>query len=283
MGFWKVLGGIALAAITATCGCRTTAPIISFSPKGPMEKEASFGEYVVRIYRMDESSFEILRNGIRVHVAHGYSFRIGSIYEEYKTNSLISIGSDITGDGKPNLVVSEWTGGAHCCFLFHVFEIGDQFRYIQTINAGDSDCADFKNVDNDPALEFPMADWTFANWRACFAASPAQEVILKYNGKKYEMAPDLMRKPRLTHEELIKMATDIKTLLDWKAKQPPVQLWARMLDLIYTGNMDQAWALIELSWPDEIDGKECFLKDFKAQLAKSPFWKDVQKLNRKET
>jgi hypothetical protein len=270
---------VTIAAITAICGCRATEPFHSFVPNGPLQDEQSFGDYVVRIYRLNKGSFEILRKGVRVYAAHGHCFQIGSINEEYKTNSLVSIGSDINGDGKPNLVVSEWTGGAHCCFLFHIFEIGDRFRYIQTIDAADAECADFENVDNDDALEFPMYDWTFAYWRTCFASSPVPFVILKYNGQEYEMACDLMRKPSLSHDELLRLATDIRTSEEWKTDQPPIMLWARMLDLIYTGNMDQAWPLVELSWPSDIDGKQEFLTDFKAQLAASPFWKDVQRLN----
>jgi hypothetical protein len=260
----------------------------------PMVEEQSFGDYVVRIYSIDaedafeismdeENSFEILHKGVRVHVAQGYFFRIGSIYEEDKTNSLISIGSDITGDGMPNLVVSEWTGGGHCCFMFHIFEIGSKFRYIQTINAMHSDGADFKNVDDDPALEFPMVDWTFAYWRTNFNSSLAAipVVILKYNGKKYEMAYELMRKPSLPHVDLIQMAIDIRTSQEWAEECPPVKLWARMIDLIYTGNMNHAWHLVELAWPSGMDGKEEFLRDFRSELATSPFWTDVNKLNKK--
>ena len=257
-------------------------PVKAFVPQVPMKEEQSFGDYVVRTYRLDDGSFEILRKGVRVHAAHGLSFRVGSIYAEDKTNSLVAIGSDITADGRPNLVVSEWTGGAHCCYLFHVFEIGDRFRYIQTINAEHTYLADFANVDDDPALEFQMVDWTFAYWRTSFAGSPAPAVILKYNGQKYEMACDLMRKPRLAHDDLIQMTTDIRKLPYWKSEQPPVELWARMLDLIYTGNMNQAWLLAERSWPVGIDGKEAFLKDFRTRLTESPFWTDVQKLNEKQ-
>jgi hypothetical protein len=48
-----------------------------------------------------------------------------------------------------------------------------------------------------------------------------------------------------------------------------------------SGNMDQAWSLIELSWPAAVDGKKDFLKDFRAMLAGSQFWEDVKKLNRR--
>lgn len=241
-----------------------------------LQEEQSFGDYVVRIY---EWSFEILRKGVRVYATDSWNAKIGSQNEEDKTNSLVSIGADITGDGKPNLVVSEWSGGNHGYFWFHVFEIGDRFRYIQTIYA--VACGYFKNLDNDPALEFPMFDCHFVDWRTCSADSPAPDVILKYNGKQYVVDHNLMRKPALSDEELIKIATDIRENLDWEKEPPPVKLWARMLDLIYSGNMDQAWSLIELSWPAAVDGKEDFLKDFRAKLAESHFWKDVQKLNRR--
>ncbi len=260
---------------------------LSFEPKGQMQEEKSFGDYVVRTYRNDEGisggSLEILRKGVRVHAAHGHRFQIGSIYEEDKPYSLINIGTDITGDGRPNLVVSEWTGGAHCCFLFHLFEIGSRFRHIQTINTEHSGSADFENLDNDPALEFRTNDWTFAYWRTGFASSPAPKVILKYKGEKYGMAYDLMQKPSLSYDELVQQVKDIGASEEWEKKQPPVMLWSKMLDLIYAGNMFQAWVLFEVSWPDRIDGKEDFLKDFKSRLASSPYWKDVQKLNDKET
>ncbi len=184
------------------------------------------------------------------------------------------------GDGLPNLLVSEWTGGAHCCFLFHIFEIGNRFRHIQTINAVHSGLADFANLDEDPALEFQMVDWTFAYWRTSFAASPAPAVILKYQGQQYEMASDLMRKTSLSFDQFIQLADEIKSSSEWESKQPPVRLWAEMLDLIYTGRMDQAWDLVDASWPKAIDGKEQFVKDLQAKLRQSPFWKDVQELNR---
>lgn len=274
--------GCVLAGLMAT-GEQTTKPIYSFVPRGPLKEEKHLGDYIVRTYaRLDAGSFEIIHKGVRVYAAHGYSFRIGSIYEKDKTNSLVSIGSDITGDGKPDLLVSEWTGGAHSSYLFNLFEIGSQFRYIQTIDSAHSDNVDFENLDSDPALEFPMYDWTFAYWRCSFAASPAPKVILKYNGNKYEIAGDLMRKPGLPYAKLVQMSCKIKKDEEWKYNRQPSDLWEVMLDLIYTGNMDQAWVFFDLSWPSGIEGKEDFIKDFKEQLKHSPFWKDVQILNKKK-
>lgn len=249
-------------------------------PKWALHQEQSYRNYVVKIFRHGEDFFQILKDGRQVYAGKGFHFKIGSIYEDEKTNSLISIGTDITGDGQPNLVISEWTGGAHCCFNFHLFQIGEPFRYIQTIDAGDSDLADFARLGANPALEFIMADWTFAYWRTSFAQSPAPEVILKYRGRKYEMANELMQKPALTRDELKRIANEIRALPEWNQKCPPVKLWDEMLRLIYAGNMPQAWILADLSWPEGTCPKQEFLKDFKATLKKSPYWRDVQKLNR---
>jgi len=273
-----------LCAILGVCiGCQAVTPdpdFASFEPVGPLRDEQHFGEYTVRTYELNEGSFEILKNGVRVYADSGHRFEIGSIYEEEQPYGHAGTGgTDITGDGQPNLVVSEWTGGAHCCFLFHVFEIGSRFRHIQTIDAVHSDLADFENMDEDPDLEFLMADWTFAYWNASFAASPAPGVILKYNGETYEMAYDLMRKPGLSPQDLNQLASDIKSWQGWEDDRPPSILWGEMLTLIYTGNMVQAWDLFDRSWPEGVSGKEQFLQEFKLQLQESPFWKSVRKLN----
>jgi len=260
--------------------------------RGPLKEEQSFQGYVVRTYGgepdpFDRGSFEILHRGARVYADDGdpgewNKFRIGSLYEDKKTHSLVRIGSDITGDGRPDLVVSEYTGGANCCHRVHVFEIGDQFRYIQTIDALHSDLADFENVDGDPALELPMVDWTFAYWRAGFLESPAPRVVLKYDGSRYAMAPNLMRKPPLSQDEFVQVATEIAASLEAELaeqREPGNRLAQRMLDLIYSGNMEQAWELADLSWPKGDGGKAAFLRDFRSQLATSPFWDELQAMN----
>ena len=166
------------------------------------------------------------------------------------------------------------------CFFFHIFEIGNSFRRIQTIEAKDGDGAYFVNLDTDPAFEFVMDDWSFAYWKSAFAFSPHPEVILKYDGRQYDVAAALMRKPAMPDVELEQIGDLIKASPEWQEKQqPPVDLWATMLNFIYAGNMEQAWKLFEMSWPDEINGKEQFLEEFKDQLLQSPFRESIEELN----
>jgi hypothetical protein len=55
----------------------------------------------------------------------------------------------------------------------------------------------------------------------------------------------------------------------------PYQMWQKMLDLIYSGNMASAWKLYELSWPAKHPGKAIFLKEFTAQLMASPYYNNI--------
>src|SRR5262249_18321635 len=97
-------------------------------PYGKLQVEQKFKDYTVRIYRVvDDIStkdglgcFEILKSGKQVYFQEGYKFTVGNaIYEgEPYTNDWLKIGQSITSDRQPNLVISEWTGGAHCCFTF---------------------------------------------------------------------------------------------------------------------------------------------------------------------
>jgi hypothetical protein len=76
------------------------------------------------------------------------------------------VGTDITGAGKPNAIVSDWSGGAHCCFTLRIFELGKQFKEIAKIEAGHSDGAKFVDLDHDGFYEFEGNDWAFAYWES---------------------------------------------------------------------------------------------------------------------
>ena len=99
------------------------------------------------------------------------------------------------------------------------------------------------------------------------------------------MAPNLMKKLPRHQAELYEMAAKIRSLPEWKdpAQKIPPALWREMLNLIYTGNMGQAWKLFDLAWPEGLSGKPEFLEDFKTQLMTSPFWEQIQDMNEKRS
>ena len=278
---------------------QVNAPVKTFKPTGTLETERTFGRYTVRIYRGDWSSFEITQDGKRVFAAYGHTFYIGTPADEQRKSDKTAMGKAITGSGIPDLVITECPPGK-APYIFHLFELGKSLRYVQSIDATCSNYADFENLDNDPALEFDMGDYTFAYWHAPFVSSPAPVVFLKYDGNKYVLAQDLMRKPPPSDAELMEMAKDISTMPDWGrpggeaggvdaivfgfgSGWVPTQLWGDMLDLIYSGNMQAAWKLADLAWNSKTLTKQEFLKQFKTQLETSPYWPDIRKMNESQS
>jgi hypothetical protein len=243
-----------------------------------LQETGSFGEYTVRVYgSFLGGCFEILKNGSRIYSQMGDKLTL----EAFEGKKSVPIGTKITGTGNPDLVIAEWTGGVHCCFLYHIFEIGKTFHHVDTIDTKDGSLGGFVNLDSDPALEFKSADWTFAYWRTSFAFSPAIEVILKYRDGKFRFAtdfmksrpPDLSELKRSASEVLEKFSQDKRQTAWWAA------IWVEALKLIYSGNAHLVPQYLDLSWPPERDDKLKVIEDFKNTLKKSPFYDDLVSIN----
>jgi hypothetical protein len=255
--------------------------------------------YVARIYfdanakDGSDSYFEILKNDKQVYLQKakrkGEKFFIGTMYKDDPDAPLIKMGMDVTGAGQPDLVISEWLGGANCCLLFHIFELGPTFKKLGTIDAefGDSG-PHFLHPDKDSkttGLAIQIHDWTFANWNTDFADSPAPKVVLRYSDNAYRVAPDLMRAPVPDASDLATLAAQVKSYAasakggEWPHAQVSPQLWATMLDLIYSGHESEAWKFLDDAWPPKVQGKDAFAHDFRAQLAKSRYWPTVEAMN----
>ena len=254
--------------------------------------EQRFGKYVVRVER-NGNSFEILQNGRLVFeqkanpTSWGDSFEVGLPEDEVQDPDelkSVAMGNDITGDGEPDLIVSEYTGGAHCCFIVHIFEIGDEFRKIATID-GKHGVPSFEHLDKGPGLQIVMSDWTFAYWHAGFVDSTAPRIVLRYRNGSYQVATDLMRGPAPSLRELGKLAAKVNAdwpksggkYIDYDEDINMSELLKAILPLAYTGHADLAWRLVDMAWPSQVRGKDQFLQDFGEQLSRSQYWPDVRK------
>lgn len=263
----------------------------AYRPPKKMASSRSFGAYRVNVYESPGEpigAFEVMRAGKRLYARTGHRFKIGNMLLHKNSNPLIAMGKDITGDGKPNVIVSEWTGGAHAAFYFYLFEISDDFRLLQTISAGNvrdnNDDTDrtvrFKDLDADGDIEMIVADWTFAYHFTGFAQSPAPEVILAPQNGRYYLAANLMRKPAPSAEDLRKIAAEIRDDVEAWPGWPPVRLWAEMLDLIFTGNEKVAYEFYDMAWKPGIDGKDKRLEDFRKRLATSFYWPEIEAMQK---
>lgn len=244
--------------------------------------DQTFHDYRIRVTQDDKAPWQkrqtlaIERAGKSLYRQQSFDFHLGGFDpSDAKQKDLLAVGKDITGAGVPDLVVSEYTGGAHCCFLAHVFELGKEFRKVATLDARDGDLSHFEDVDKDGALEFVTNDFTFAYWRTSFADSPAPRVVLKFRGGAYHVATELMRQAAPAPEELERRSREVRDAGQWQTKRVPPALWGTLLDLIYTGHPDLAWIFLNASWGRSVQEKEEFRREFLAQLAKSPYAAEI--------
>jgi hypothetical protein len=263
-----------------------------------LQTNAVVGSYLVSIWNDPRGCggayFVIERGGKRVFTSLPHcdaSVSIGALHPDDPDAILITPGTDVTGTGTPDLVMTTFSGEAHCCLSYYIFRLGDNFRLIDIISALNDDPATrhFVRLEPGGGLQIVLHDWTFAGWHTSFARSPAPLVILHYRGKHFVPAPDLMaEQPPSEHD----MQLDIgrvrwKLLLAgensgwpaWPDVKLPPDLWGTMLDLIYTGHEQLAWQFLDRAWPVNVHGKTRFLADFKRQLATSPYWTAIGEFN----
>jgi hypothetical protein len=204
--------------------------------------------------------------------------------------------TDLNGDGVPEVIVSSYSGGAHCCLEYEVYSLGRTAKKIaDDLPGAHSECV-FADLDGDGRFEAIGADWTFAYWNAGFAQSPAEIVILRSTKNGYRLAPDLMRTapPRAAafraHVDECKDEIP-EGLAKGESFEVTSTVWKNMLPLIYSGHSKLAWKLLDQVWPPgtlcQLDTesksqmtKKEFRQLFLTQLNASEYWNGLKQLNK---
>ena len=252
--------------------------------EGTLTDEQFFGEYTYRHFTGPphrENIFQIYKKEELV-----YQSKVGYAYWLSKENELFSPGDDITGDGIPNLVVLEDSGGSFFPTSCHVFSLGEQFRLIQSLPGGD-----FKDLNQDGKLDYTTYEIGFSSWHASHADSPAPKLVYEYCDNKYLLAPALMYKPIPSEDEItqaiIRLKKDITACEKEECLYPahcwyyegtyiPPSVWGYILDFLYSGHPLEARQFLDKVWPEAKPGKELFLFDFKQRLNRSDYWRKIR-------
>lgn len=188
----------------------------------------------------------------------------------------VGLGDDITGNGMGNLVIVEWSGGAHCCEKDYIFEISRDgvAREVAVIDARDG--GGFEDLDGDGVYEFVMSDWSLAYDLTCFACLRHPKIILRWNQDEYVVAADMMWREAPTDHEIAAIVIE-SLAADWNAVTTDQytkvrdRLWGMMLRLIYSGHESEAWWLFDQCWPSDAPSREQELAGFREAIEESPF------------
>jgi hypothetical protein len=187
-------------------------------------------------------------------------------------------GADLTGEGRPNMIVTSWSGGAHCCFTHYIFEVEPTLRLLATIEDGDTDLAHFEKPDGDDGYYYVTSDiWSY--WPSSFASSVSHKVLLRWNGEKFHLDLDKMRKLPPTPQQWKAALKDVDDALkdggDTRGTLG-VTLWDTTLDLIYAGHSDLAWKFVREANPNALKGDNPSLEEFCSMLKDSEYWPDLK-------
>lgn len=299
------------AAISASfLGLLLLAPSAPLAAQGPLEpasshcsgrdliQTATVGPYLFKAYknRMNgDGCLEVLETrhsgktigklASRVVFRHSIEgmgeFRLGQPEDPARKIPGIENGTDITGRGRANMIVTNWTDGARCCFVHYVFEVDPTLWLLAKFDDGDGEGAHFADLDGNKHYYYVGNDWTFSYPTP--AGSRAPSVILRFvddpKDPGYRLAIDKMRRPGPTQDQWNKAVSDARSDFG-----DPGSVWdglgselsRNMINLIYTGNSDLAWKAVDQAWPAQRPGKDKYLSSFCAQLKTSPYWPQLK-------
>jgi hypothetical protein len=181
-------------------------------------------------------------------------------------------GQDINGDNIPDLIVHQYTGGAHCCSSTTVYSVSTELKTILDAETGNCE-GDFEDLDHDGALEFVTCDDSWAYAKCAFAFSPMPRVVYAYNATvgKYVLATPRFRQQ--FQETIAQSITQSeKDLADATRDQAldACSVLGPILDLMYVGRFDEGIAVFRRLYrqPDATR----FEQEIITKARSSPLW-----------
>ena len=182
-------------------------------------------------------------------------------------------GTDINGDGYPEVIVDTYSGGAHCCFGTRVISLRD--LPVSILQKPESNAGGvFQDLNGDGIYEFLTADDLFAYKYCPYAGSPFVRVIMEYDPGQDQYIP---ASPRFADQ----FGEDIQEHAAWAQQAQPgdhgeqdnttkCAVLPLVLDYLYSGQPDKAHSELQRIYP--YPDAESFWNEVLAAVQGSPFF-----------
>jgi hypothetical protein len=200
---------------------------------------------------------------------------------------------DINGDKIEELIIEEYSGGAHCCTFWHILALGDEFKAFNKLDAMDGDFK-LEDINKDKIYEIITWDYGFAYWNASFSECNPPKVILSYQNGQYLPDAKLMKKKpnAAIFKQEAKLAKQkinavLKAIPEWNnflkedassrwgflsVGNSEFDLWFTLLNLVYSGNRTKAKSFVGKAFPEALKPyQNTFWQDFENQLLKCQY------------
>jgi len=183
-------------------------------------------------------------------------------------------GTDINGDGLPDLIVSAWSGGAHCCYSSGVYSVGEDVKAVLLLETGNCGPGEFEDLDGNGTREFITCDDRWAYAYCSFADSPFPRVIYSYDSARGMYVPDTPRYASRYRDQLAEALDNAQTWLSESGGQDPgldkCRLLRPALGLMYAGRFDDGLLLIRGLYRGA--DREQFERETVEKVRTSPLW-----------
>jgi len=182
----------------------------------------------------------------------------------------VDILKDVTGDDATELVVTNHSGGAHCCYVTTIYSI-DERAPRPLLSAETGAClGEFADLDGNGTSEFSTCDDIFAYEFCSFAFSPMPPVVYAYSTAA---ARFVIATPSFAKHLPMRSADDTKAAVDESRQDPALYRCAVLgpvLDLVYTGRVAEGQRLFHSLY--QADDAAAVEQKVWAMFEKSPHW-----------
>lgn len=183
---------------------------------------------------------------------------------------------DLDNDDIKECVIECYSGGAHCCyrvFVAKLLAMGPQI--VADIDARNG-LAVKQPIGTGEEWLFDIPDQTFDYWRAPHVESPMAAVYYRLDGGALRVAVGRMD-AIMTGSQADALAKEsvVAAGQNEHGDIAPV-VWKTMLDMLYAGHEQQAWAFFDRGCVADKDAKEKFRTEFLQMLEKDPWYQDVK-------
>ncbi len=239
--------GIAILAclIIATVGASTAGaqtPAVAPAPGYVLHQQTTADRFVVQRWVSEASP------GVS---PAGFCECITVVYEEgrlvlrLETSGVTTVSAigDVTGDRRAELMVSIYSGGAHCCYSTAIYSVADATpRPLVSLDT--RDCAvEVVDLDRNGVAELRTCEPAFGYVFCAFAYSPFPPVVYAYDRGRGEFVPAT---PRFSRHLQLPTASAARATVAASTHAPDVARCAALapaLGLIYTGRVQQGQQL----------------------------------------
>jgi hypothetical protein len=183
----------------------------------------------------------------------------------------------ILGGKTKQLLVVQTSGGAHCCFSYHIYDLQPKFRLLfdsTKYPIGDGfDELEFKDLDGDGVHEFTQLDVTFDYWEdMAYVSSPQPENVFQYNPRIKRFLP---ANKKFSAYLLKDIAKDINKL----DPSDPAQYWRTSFEItlryIFVGKEDLGWKFYDKQFGIRPGGRDRMKTKIKNALKRDQLYRDI--------